>query len=123
MDLTLPAHLGISVAVLAAYGVFGLTGFGSAMVAVPVLVQFVLLSYAVPLVLLLDLASTAVAGARNWRQVARGEMLRMLPCMAIGVAIGVLYESQLPGEGAPVADRHLRPAEPRTVRVSLELRF
>jgi outer membrane receptor protein involved in Fe transport len=37
--------------------------------------------------------------------------------------IEYLYESQLPGESAPVADRHLRPAEPRTVRVSLELRF
>ena len=33
------------------------------------------------------------------------------------------YDSQLPGETAPVADRHLHPAEPRTLRVSLSHRF
>ena len=33
------------------------------------------------------------------------------------------YDSQLPGEVAPVADRHLHPAEPRTLRVSLSHRF
>jgi outer membrane receptor protein involved in Fe transport len=33
------------------------------------------------------------------------------------------YESQLPGEVAPVADRHVHPAEPRTARVTLRMRF
>ena len=33
------------------------------------------------------------------------------------------YESRLPGEAAAVADRHLHPAEPRTLRVSLQYRF
>ena len=33
------------------------------------------------------------------------------------------YESRLPGEAAPVADRHVHPAEPRTVRVTLTQRF
>ncbi len=33
------------------------------------------------------------------------------------------YESQLPGEAAPVADRHVHPAEPRTVRVTLRRSF
>ena len=33
------------------------------------------------------------------------------------------YESQLPGEAAPVADRHVHPAEPRTARLSLQVRF
>jgi outer membrane receptor protein involved in Fe transport len=33
------------------------------------------------------------------------------------------YESQLPGEAAPVADRHVHPAEPRTARLTLALRF
>lgn len=37
--------------------------------------------------------------------------------------IEYFYESQLPGEAAPVADRHLHPAEPRTVRVTLKLGF
>jgi hypothetical protein len=37
--------------------------------------------------------------------------------------IEYFYESQLPGEGAPVADRHIHPAEPRTLRATLLVRF
>ncbi|WP_431289395.1 TonB-dependent receptor domain-containing protein [Roseateles chitinivorans] len=37
--------------------------------------------------------------------------------------IEYFYESQLPGESAPVADRHVHPAEPRTVRVTLRRSF
>jgi hypothetical protein len=37
--------------------------------------------------------------------------------------IEYFYESQLPGETAPVADRHVHPAEPRTVRVTLRRSF
>ena len=37
--------------------------------------------------------------------------------------IQYFYESRLPGEAAPVADRHVHPAEPRTVRVSLRVAF
>jgi hypothetical protein len=35
--------------------------------------------------------------------------------------IQYFYESQLPGEPAPVADRHVHPAEPRTLRAALRL--
>jgi outer membrane receptor protein involved in Fe transport len=37
--------------------------------------------------------------------------------------IQYFYESQLPGEAAPVADRHVHPAEPRSLRVTLQARF
>ncbi|MBI3349348.1 MAG: TonB-dependent receptor [Burkholderiales bacterium] len=37
--------------------------------------------------------------------------------------IEYFYESQLPGEAASVADRHVHPAGPRTVRVTLKLGF
>jgi outer membrane receptor protein involved in Fe transport len=37
--------------------------------------------------------------------------------------IQYFYESQLPGEAAPVADRHVHPAEPRTVRASVRVKF
>ena len=37
--------------------------------------------------------------------------------------IQYFYESQLPFETAPVADRHVHPAEPRTVRLSLRVEF
>jgi outer membrane receptor protein involved in Fe transport len=34
--------------------------------------------------------------------------------------ITYFYESRLPGEAAPVADRHFHPVEPRTLRITLE---
>jgi hypothetical protein len=37
--------------------------------------------------------------------------------------IQYFYESQVPGESAPVADRHLHPAEPRNLRLTLRLTF
>jgi len=37
--------------------------------------------------------------------------------------IEYFYESQLPGEMSPVADKHVHPAEPRTVRLTLKLGF
>ena len=37
--------------------------------------------------------------------------------------IQYFYESQLPGEAAPVEDRHVHPAEPRTLRLTLQARF
>jgi outer membrane receptor protein involved in Fe transport len=36
--------------------------------------------------------------------------------------IAYYYESQLPGEAAPVADLHFHPAEPRTLRLTVEFR-
>jgi TonB dependent receptor/TonB-dependent Receptor Plug Domain len=37
--------------------------------------------------------------------------------------IQYLYDSQLPGEAAPVTDRHVHPAEPRSARLTFQLRF
>ncbi len=37
--------------------------------------------------------------------------------------IQYLYDSQLPGESVPVTDRHVHPAEPRSARLSLQVRF
>jgi uncharacterized protein len=86
----LPTYLAMFATVAMAYTIFGLTGFGSAMVAVPILVQFVPLGYAVPLVVLLDLASTLALGVRNWKLAAGGEMLWLVPFMALGIGIGVV---------------------------------
>ena len=72
--------------VFIAYVVFGMTGFGAAMVAVPILAQFMPLSVAVPLVVLFDLACGA--GRRNWRQVSR-ELARLFPWMLLGIFLGV----------------------------------
>ncbi len=80
------AILGATIA--GAYTVFGLTGFGAAMIAVPILVQFLPLQLVVPMLLLLDLLATTVVGLHNWNSVSRTELLRLLPFMMVGVALG-----------------------------------
>jgi uncharacterized membrane protein YfcA len=82
-------------AVLSAYTVFGMTGFGSAIVAVPMLVQFKPLAFAVPLILLLDFVATLTVGGKNWRKVDRLELLRLSPWMLLGVVLGVAALSAL----------------------------
>ena len=52
-ELSVAALAGIALAVAAGYTVFGLTGFGSAVVAVPILAHVLPLQVAVPLMLLL----------------------------------------------------------------------
>ncbi|MBF8754759.1 sulfite exporter TauE/SafE family protein [Pseudomonas guariconensis] len=87
----LPILLGVGIA----YIVFGIAGFGTALVAGPILIHFMPLSQIIPLLVLLDF----VAAFGNWlpsrRAVARSELLRLLPCMAVGCTLGVVFLLQL----------------------------
>lgn len=42
----------------------------------------------VPMLLVLDLVATTLVGLRNWQSVSRAELMRLLPCMVVGVALG-----------------------------------
>jgi hypothetical protein len=74
--------------VFVAYTIFGMTGFGAAMMAVPILVQLVPLQFAVPLVVLFDLFCTTIVGVRNRRRVSKPELARLFPGLVVGVVIG-----------------------------------
>ncbi|MCF6759479.1 sulfite exporter TauE/SafE family protein [Pseudomonas fragi] len=81
----------LELAIALAYIVFGVAGFGTALVAGPLLILCLPLSKIIPLLVLLDF----VAAFGNWlpsrRDVARPELLRLLPCMAIGCVVGVVF--------------------------------
>ena len=81
----------LELAIALAYIVFGVAGFGTALVAGPLLILCLPLSKIIPLLVLLDF----VAAFGNWlpsrRDVARPELLRLLPCMAIGCVVGVTF--------------------------------
>ena len=79
-----------------AYTVYGLTGFGSTITAMPMLVLVIPLRMAVPLMLVFDLASGLLLGLKNRRFIARREALRLLPFMLAGMAIGVLVLVKAP---------------------------
>jgi uncharacterized membrane protein YfcA len=72
------------------YTVYGLTGFGSAVTAMPLLVLLIPLRMAVPLMLVFDLVSGLLLGLKNRRFIEKREALRLIPFMLAGMAIGVL---------------------------------
>lgn len=73
---------------LAAYTLFGITGFGSSITAVPLLAHFFPLPFIVPLMVLFDLGASLIVGGRNRDSIDRGELLRIVPFMLAGIAIG-----------------------------------
>ena len=79
--------LGISLA----YIVFGIAGFGTALVAGPILILFMPLSKIVPLLVLLDFVAAFGNLLPSRRDVAKSELLRLLPCMAVGCTLGVIF--------------------------------
>lgn len=83
----LPILLGVGVA----YIVFGIAGFGTALVAGPVLIHFMPLSRIIPLLVLLDFVAAFGNLLPSRRDVVRGELLRLLPFMAVGCTLGVVF--------------------------------
>lgn len=81
----------IELGVALAYIVFGVAGFGTALVAGPILILFLPLSKIVPLLVLLDFVAAFGNLLPSRRDVARPELLRLLPCMAVGCTLGVIF--------------------------------
>jgi len=75
--------------VLIGYTVLGLTGFGSALVIVPLLAWQWPLPEVVALVLVLDLPASLMHSGLNWRRVQWTELRRLLPGMVLGTLVGL----------------------------------
>lgn len=75
--------------VAGAYFVLGLTGFGSTVIALPLLVLLFPLKFAVSLMMLLDLAVLVLFGARLRRGLRLDEIGWLLPFMLVGMAAGL----------------------------------
>jgi uncharacterized membrane protein YfcA len=87
MDALSPVHLAAALAVVAvAYVVRGIAGFGSGLIATPLLLMFLPLTTAVPLVVVLDYAASAAQGISDRQQIAWREIGAVLPTAVIGVA-------------------------------------
>lgn len=86
----------LALIIVMAYTVFGLTGFGSSITAMPLLVQVIPLKMAVPLMLVFDLCSGLLMGMKNRRTIDRKELLRIVPFMLIGMLIGAFALVKVP---------------------------
>src|SRR5690606_11826899 len=69
--------------------VFGITGFGAALITIPLATHLVPLPFALALFVLVDLACALSVGLENPRNAVRTEWTRLVPMIAVGTAIGV----------------------------------
>lgn len=78
------------------YLVFGLTGFGSTVLALPLLVHLIALKFAVPMLLLLDFTAGMLLISRVRRGVRLDELGWLFPFMLAGIVLGLTLLIRLP---------------------------
>ncbi len=106
--------------VLGGYTVLGLTGFGSALVVVPLLAWNWPLPEVVALTLLMDVPASAFHSGLNWRRVQWRELYRLLPGMVLGTLLGLWLMQHMSARwpllllGLYVAAAGLNALRPRT---------
>jgi len=76
--------------------VFGATGFGAALVALPLATHLVPLPFALALFALADIGNSFSVGLEKPRNAVRGEYLRLVPMILAGTAAGVTVLVNLP---------------------------
>jgi uncharacterized membrane protein YfcA len=80
--------------------VFGITGFGAALITIPLATHFVPLKYALALFVLVDLAAALSVGLENPKNAVRAEWTRLVPMILVGTALGVTLLVNLPREAS-----------------------
>jgi len=93
----------LAAAAFAGSVVFGITGFGAALVTVPFATHFVPLSFALALFVLMDLANAFRIGFENPKNAVKSEWTRMVPMILVGTVAGVTLLVNLPRGAATLA--------------------
>ncbi len=79
-----------------AYIIFGIAGFGTALVAAPVLAHTMPIASVVPLLALLDFGAAALNGFKLSDKIAKAELVWLAPLMIAGSIVGVTLLISLP---------------------------
>ena len=82
--------------VVLAYFIRGIAGFGSGLIAVPLLALFLPLTFVVPLILLLDFTASLIMGGLDLKRVQWQEINILIPFSLLGVIIGTQLLVNLP---------------------------
>ena len=88
---------------LLAYIILGISGFGSALVTIPLLVHFLPLQTVVPLVVMVDFLATLTTGLRFRDQVETAELKLLIPSVVAGIVAGVTLLALLPKDATLVS--------------------
>jgi uncharacterized membrane protein YfcA len=91
------------IVVVMGYTVFGLSGFGSTAITVPLLAHFLPVSYLVPTMALLDCACSLMLNTANREHVSKEELKWLIPVMLAGFAIGATALVKVPDHYLRVA--------------------
>lgn len=92
-----------AITVAVGYLIFAITGFGAALLTVPVLSHFLPLPFVLPLAVLLDVGASLVVGVRFQRDADRGELKWMVPASLVGALLGVTLLVSLPQQASRCA--------------------
>jgi uncharacterized membrane protein YfcA len=74
--------------IFCAYIVFGLAGFGTALIAAPLLSLYIPISKIIPLLALLDFSASAITFFQVRKQIYWSELKQLVPSMVVGSLIG-----------------------------------
>ncbi|MGI8526818.1 MAG: sulfite exporter TauE/SafE family protein [Pseudolabrys sp.] len=89
----------VAIPVLAgAYVIFGIAGFGTALVAAPILAHIMPVASIVPLLALLDCIAASSTGIRFSAHISRSELWRLVPLMIIGSVAGTYLLLLMPSQ-------------------------
>lgn len=88
VHLDWPAYGLIFLTLLCAYIIFGIAGFGTALIASPVLAMFIPVAKIVPLLALMDLFAAVINVVRDGRKADWNELRRLVPMMILGSLVG-----------------------------------
>jgi uncharacterized membrane protein YfcA len=94
--MTTEAALYAGSVLFVAYLVRGITGFGSGLIAVPLLTLISPVTTVVPVVVSLDYIGSASQSVRNLGHIAWREQLVLVPSMLIGIGVGLWLLTGLP---------------------------
>jgi len=86
----------VPIVVLVAYLIRGLSGFGSGLIAVPVLALVYPLPVIVPVVMSLDFIASFILGGANWKEADWREIKLLVPFGVVGAMMGVFALLRFP---------------------------
>ena len=103
MTQDLPTLLALAPVAFFGSIIYGLTGFGAALVTIPLATHFVPLPFALAVFALMDMGNALRIGLQHPGDAVRGELGRMVPMVLLGTAAGVTVLVNLPRAGSMLA--------------------
>ena len=96
--MTIETYLAAFFILLSAYFIRGITGFGSGLIAIPLLAHFLPLTFVVPMMLALDFIASLMLIRHTRLEVRWDEIRLLIPASIAGMLIGALLLVNLPRE-------------------------